>query len=241
MKNTRDIPWIRLFSEATAIVVSILLAFSIEAWWEGRQLAEEEQSALLQLRSEFIRNVEILEDKRNNHVAVEQSMLTLLQYITDRKAEDLSQATVLNDLDKAIIRWTFEAETSVLSSLIGSGKLSIIQSDMLRNALGGWPAKIQDVVEDEMAIWNFTGSDFVPYLYDKSSFRTMYNSNEPTRQVGVGPYATDVEEILADRMFENLALRKLALTRDVLDGYDVLTEYAKNVVNMIDIELTRFS
>jgi hypothetical protein len=239
MTQAQVIQWKRIAVEASAIVASILLAFAIDAWWEGRKLAEAEQSALVQLRSEFSRNIENLREKRVNHVAMEQSMLALLQYITDSQDQDLVQDAVLDDLDKSIIRWTFEAETGVLTSLLGSGNLSIIHSDSLRNALAGWPAKIQDVVEDEMSVWNFTDSDFAPYLYEKSSFRAMYSSIDPTRQIGVGPYATDIEEIMADRVFENLTVRKLALTRDVLDGYDRLTEYAKTIVNMIDVELER--
>jgi len=31
--TTRQIPWLRVFVEGVVIVVSILLAFGIEAWW----------------------------------------------------------------------------------------------------------------------------------------------------------------------------------------------------------------
>ena len=34
---SRPIPWLRVFAEGAVIVVSILLAFGIDAWWEGRQ------------------------------------------------------------------------------------------------------------------------------------------------------------------------------------------------------------
>ena len=34
---TRQVPWLRLLAEGFAIVVSILLAFGIQAWWEDRQ------------------------------------------------------------------------------------------------------------------------------------------------------------------------------------------------------------
>jgi len=38
---TRSIPWPRILAERVAIVVSILLAFGIQAWWEGVQDREE--------------------------------------------------------------------------------------------------------------------------------------------------------------------------------------------------------
>jgi len=34
---TRSVHWPRILAEGFAIVVSILLAFGIQAWWEGRQ------------------------------------------------------------------------------------------------------------------------------------------------------------------------------------------------------------
>lgn len=36
MTDTQKLPWKRLLAEATAIVLSILLAFAIDAWWEDR-------------------------------------------------------------------------------------------------------------------------------------------------------------------------------------------------------------
>jgi hypothetical protein len=38
---TRSIPWPRILAEGGAIVVSILLAFGIQAWWEGAQELNE--------------------------------------------------------------------------------------------------------------------------------------------------------------------------------------------------------
>ncbi len=35
--STRQIPWLRVFVEGVVIVGSILLAFGLQAWWDGRQ------------------------------------------------------------------------------------------------------------------------------------------------------------------------------------------------------------
>ncbi len=49
----RDIPWRRITAEGAAIVISILLAFGIQAAWESRQDSVEEQDHLLALRAQF--------------------------------------------------------------------------------------------------------------------------------------------------------------------------------------------
>ena len=46
MQNIRQIAWPRIFPEAAAIIVSILVAFWIDAWWEERQESEEALSLL---------------------------------------------------------------------------------------------------------------------------------------------------------------------------------------------------
>ena len=46
MPLAREIPWTRIFAEAAAIVVSILLAFGIQAWWDNLQERQEEQVLL---------------------------------------------------------------------------------------------------------------------------------------------------------------------------------------------------
>ena len=54
MANSNAISWKRISIEAGAIVISILFAFSIDAWWEARQDQVEEREILIGLEAEFI-------------------------------------------------------------------------------------------------------------------------------------------------------------------------------------------
>jgi len=53
---SRQIPWTRILVEGAVIVGSILLAFGIDAWWEGRSEAQAEQDILVSLEADFTRN-----------------------------------------------------------------------------------------------------------------------------------------------------------------------------------------
>jgi len=53
MKNDRNISWPRIFAEGGAILVSILLAFWIDAWWGNRADAIQERSLLSALLQDF--------------------------------------------------------------------------------------------------------------------------------------------------------------------------------------------
>jgi hypothetical protein len=48
-----QIPWLRVFVEGVVIVGSILLAFGIEAWWDGRIERERELRYVAALQGEF--------------------------------------------------------------------------------------------------------------------------------------------------------------------------------------------
>ena len=49
MFKARQIPWPRIFAEGVAIVVSILLAFWIQAWWQARADRADEAVSLSRL------------------------------------------------------------------------------------------------------------------------------------------------------------------------------------------------
>jgi len=54
---TRQIPWARIVAEGVAIVVSILLAFGIQAWWDGRQDRELERRLLEGIFADLARDI----------------------------------------------------------------------------------------------------------------------------------------------------------------------------------------
>jgi hypothetical protein len=54
MAEPRIIPWKTISVEAVAVVVSILLAFAIDAWWTEKKESEVEYVALLALCDDFI-------------------------------------------------------------------------------------------------------------------------------------------------------------------------------------------
>jgi hypothetical protein len=53
MTKPQNVPWKRLFAEAAAIVLSILLAFAIDAWWEDRGDRQTELLLLQRLKADF--------------------------------------------------------------------------------------------------------------------------------------------------------------------------------------------
>ena len=57
------LPWARIVLEGGVIVVSILLAFGIDAWWDRRQAAGRFQATLGSLEVAFLENVEGIDEQ----------------------------------------------------------------------------------------------------------------------------------------------------------------------------------
>ena len=219
MPESLKIPWPRILAEGIAIIVSILFAFGIDAWWTARQLHLDEQDILRQLDTEFQTNAVLLAERRLNH----EEILAAIKLVLSVTGPELDQAaTESPELRVAIDRitrwWTYDPQMGVLSGLTQSGRLSIISSDPLRNALASWPSMVQDLAEDEVFAQQLTANQLDPYLTRKVSRRNVVHHES----VGGGRFPSELAGILADREFENLLHLKLGLTLGVLEEYDGL-------------------
>jgi hypothetical protein len=177
----------RLFLEGVAIIVSILLAFSIDAWWDGHQERQEEERLLIALLDEFRENKELLEEARIHHRAVEQAELELMALAADT-SPDISP----DSLDQLIgeINWWWSAtkfSTGALNSVVLAGKLHLIRNEELRREVAGWQAEIAKVHFNEGQDYTTFHEDFMPYLRDNAYLAQI--SSQTTHRPGRGDHA----------------------------------------------------
>ncbi len=160
MTQPRDRSVKGLIVEGVAIVLSILLAFAIDAWWDERQERAEEKEVLESLYIEFEANRDEAAVVISNHERAIQSVATLM---------DLRQDEILAlpaDAVEEMIRFlanprTFDAVRGSVDALTSSGKLGILRDRELREALTTFVNILDDAVEDRnylaetsMTVWN---------------------------------------------------------------------------------------
>ena len=146
-RNT-TIPWIRILIEGGAIVVSILLAFGIDAWWADRQAAEEEQAALVRMRDDFVatraglaNTIHVIEETRDRFSRFRSVPPAAVQATpTD------SVALIMTALVNAI---TFDPVSGTLDALVSGGRLDAVGSVVLRETLASWLRNVEDMKENE--------------------------------------------------------------------------------------------
>ena len=230
MAESPKIPWPRILAEGMAIIVSILFAFGIDAWWTARQLHLDEQDVLRQLDTEFQTNAVLLAERRLNHAEILAAIKLVLSVTGPEPDQTVAESPELRvAIDRITRWWTYDPQMGVLSGLTQSGRLSIISSDPLRNALASWPSMVQDLAEDEIFAQQLTANQLDPYLTRKVSRRNVVHHES----VGGGRFPSELAGILADQEFENLVHLKLGLTLGVLEEYDGLESEISAVRTLI--------
>jgi hypothetical protein len=230
MRSTAGIPWTKLGFEGLLIIISILVAFGIDAWWSAKQLAKEEQTVIAQLQSEFESNSVLLESMKQSHQSAVAAAERLLKLTGPEPGESIDYGTVANDVYTVSGHFTFDPRSEVLNGFLASGKLALISDSSLRVAVAGWPVLISDLKEDEKAAWDFTAGQLIPYLGEHISVRNMFARSKSNYAPGASEYNSGYEEILQDRKFENLVAEKHELTTFILNN-----EYRKAEVALENI------
>ena len=164
---TKERGWL---SEGILIVISILVAFAIDAWWEARQDREAEARILVSLRQEFQANVDRLPR------FVEQNKLAA--DLRERVIHDMREAGPGGrvemrafDLAYALIQGTSDPQQGALDAILSSGELRYLEDRELRERLAGWPKLVIDATENEVLlreIWGPRMSDALSASADLS-------------------------------------------------------------------------
>ena len=146
MAERRNIPWQTVVVEALAIVVSILLAFSIDAWWTERKERDIEHAALLELRSDLV-------ESRDQLARVLRSLESAREQFFHFQS---STPEELVETDPEQVRWiitglvknhTFDPVTATFDALANDGRLGLISEPRLLRQLSRWQRDLDNIVD----------------------------------------------------------------------------------------------
>lgn len=165
---TQKIPWLRILAEGVIIVVSILLAFGIDAWWDGRQDRRLEAEYLAAILGEVDRNLDALPGNRS---VLERSYSDLLQARTLLRSGSYmdSPGTFIVSLNRGLIYGVPSISTAVFDDLTNSGRMVLIRDlDMRRRIIGVYATIAAEVVRfartDDAALGSLVAAHTPPGL-----------------------------------------------------------------------------
>ena len=136
---TRLVSWPRIFAEGTAIVVSILLAFAIQAWWEGRRERAIEHNYLVRLHAELTGGRAQLQTHYNRQLRTAAALDTLLDLAVEPETPERIRlaVTVLNGGSYDVNPYTILFDQTY-GEMLATGGLGLIRDPELRAAITGY-------------------------------------------------------------------------------------------------------
>lgn len=162
-RSMRTVPWARVMGEGAVIVVSILLALALDAWWAS---VESDQEAHRELTV-------VLEELRAARVEVEamgrwhDRLGHGMRSLADELASSGGSGSVMVDdtvLAGALLFPVTDPPLTVFNAFLESGHLQRLGNAELRRGLASWRAQVDDQRGDELRARSFEDVELAPYL-----------------------------------------------------------------------------
>jgi len=169
------IEWARLGIEAAAIVVSILLAFAIDAWWHDKQDRELESKHLSGLRAELVANMALIDDSPTTRWLNSDAGHRIIESIESARSSGSESIIVsAEDLNYITLAPNLEAETSVLEGLVRSSGIEVIRDQKIISALAAWERSIRNYTDLAAVTRTTTEMLVVPALHGRTDTTAAY-------------------------------------------------------------------
>ena len=182
----------KLALEGLVVVVSILIAFALDAWWDERQLEQEtaEDLAIVEYElAENIRLVQITMDIMNQVVAASRELVAQLKAHPDSDTVDVADNVLFWSL---FSHPTFDPSLGGTDAWIATGRLQGLKSAELRQRLASVRGKVADVVEEQRIAREISVQQIYPLVKnqvgDLELIEDIYHAGLGARQsTGVRP------------------------------------------------------
>lgn len=234
------VPWRRMLLESVAIILSILLAFSIDAGWDEFQERKQERAFLGSLLSDFeeTRNrINTSIDRHNRFIALARQLLGLY----GRGVPDVDRDELETMLGAVFFDWeSLYLPSGSRDALFASGDIEIISNEELRAMLAAWPSKVADAAEDEVWISDDVMNSMAPYLNDKIRTRNVARLTSPdATELIAAIELVNYEDLWNDPKVDNLVSFRILNETYALRENVALRESVDEIIQVIEDELNR--
>lgn len=151
MTSNSRVPWTRIFAEGPIIVVSILLAFGIDAAWDARNSRAEEEVALSGLREDFITNRTQMDRILASHMA-RAAAFQRFEAARPEEILSLSADSASSVFRSLYLPESFDAVRGNVDALVGAGDLDLVSDGRLRERLVTFINLVDDAEEERAAM-----------------------------------------------------------------------------------------
>ena len=171
MNNSEAVPLKRVTVEGLVIVVSILLAFAIDAWWEGRVARNAEVEQLIRVAQELEANTERLQRKLDTILSSIEGAEEFISWMGP-KPVDIPPDVYHGQWPKFFSIGMYSVHRDAAQDYLATGSAGNVRHVGIRDALSEWHTHADNLEKQygllrvaHARINDFT-EDLVPYLHD---------------------------------------------------------------------------
>jgi hypothetical protein len=225
----------RLLAEGVVIVASILLAFGIDAWWDARNERIQERALLAALAGDSYATKDALRHTRRAHETVLASMERLLTYAENGAVPVSERAQVDTVLSRVFWREIFDPPVGAVETILGSGRLDVIENQELVGELTRWTAAVHDLNELERAGTDHFYRTLYPYLSANLDLQDL-DKGIPWK-VPWPHDPTPAADLVTDPAFKNVIYMHYVLYHNVLEVVPRLELAIERIIAITEQEL----
>ena len=248
MDANRNIPWPRIAVEGAAIIASILLAFSIDAWWGNKQQDNAEQVVLETLLEDLRDKQDLLIEMNRYSQAIVDSIEALLRVGVGSQEKPSNEM-----IDQLIGDTWWESDEALwvsapMNLLVAGGNLSLITNPRLVQELGSLQVAINRVRNLYQKDQQFHQEIMTPFIMSHTDIiqinaamrhRPGFPGEPGFPSVNVGVIKNfDHGKLLSTLEFQNLLAAKRERQLDILaTGHPGIEKHLSVVISMLENEL----
>ena len=221
--------------EFAVIVVSILAAFGLEAWWDDRVQLRETRAQLEILRLEFSATRRDLATLRETLESLGLQVAALLPHIAPQ-ATPLPMDSLNTMIDRTFRGATVELGMGSVEALLASGELASIPDNELKALLASWPAEVARL-RRQSGLLEQNREQILDYLHGRVS---TLNIAQKTGEMGRYPsssFEANPSVLQRDMRVEGLFGNRGMMVEDTDDIAERLLGVSDRILALLDRSL----
>ena len=238
MHTVQKIQWKRLAVEATAIIISILLAFAIDAWWQDRGDRETEQLLLKRLRSDFVEMRASLRFIEQEHIKASAACVALMSFPIGEPLPETPEvdAMIANVL---LSSRTFNPGSGAVAAFLGNEGAKLVHNQPLADLLLAWPGLVDELQEEDVFMQKGVAERWLPFVATRVSLAPYMNTFDEL--MGDLPESVKNPEprvqLIADTEFINHVLDRYKFQQIALRDIQPLLLAVDNILDLLETEI----
>ena len=225
-------------ADLVVIILGIIIALSLDAWWQNKQDRKREQEYLMSLYNDFAISLEVLYSDLNKQYVYRDDVIKILSTIHGEKEfnSDSIKIWLANGSNPSEIKLT----DGTYNSLINSGNLNLITNEVLSNKLASYgsatqkeitAAKRQADVFNELAMTGF-------FMEEIGYFSIYSDSLKLKRQLPLSNnFPIDLKKLILDRRFNSFVTHNYILRKNNIEPLINTIYYTEEILLLLEAEL----